>query len=111
VFSLRDLLFGLQDDIADVLETTFNSRWEMVFSNLHYVRALLNLYIRDHPRLNIDGTTLHALYHVIHKLEDVLGVHFDDVLAKLMEYKESSRPYNLAKSPNIHLTNMLLHQW
>jgi len=108
---LRDPPFGLQVDIAEVLETTFNSRWDMVFSDMHYVEALLNPYIRDYVQLKMDRVATCTLYQIIYKMKDVVGVHFNDILAELLEYKESFGPYSLAELSNIHATNILPHQW
>ena len=55
----------------------------MVFTDLHYVGALLNPYLKDNATLRADGTVLRALYRIILKLEDVVGVRFDDVMAEL----------------------------
>ena len=55
----------------------------MVFTDLHYAGALLNAYLKDNATLRADGTALRGLYRVIHKLEDVVGVRFDDVMAEL----------------------------
>src|SRR5579875_1903662 len=36
VFSLREQPFSLRDDIATVLEESFEARWQMVFTDVHY---------------------------------------------------------------------------
>jgi len=109
--SLREVPFHLPPNVADPLEKTFEKRWDIVFFDLHYDGTLLNPYIKDYLHLKVDGIATHALYHVIRKLEGVIGVHFDDVLEVLTQYEEGVGPYSLVESPNIREIAMLLHQW
>jgi len=109
VKSLREAPFYLPFDVADPIEETFEKRWDIVFSDLHYVGALLNPYIKDYPHLKADGIATRALYRVICKLQGVVGVRFDDVLDELTQYEEGVGPYSPTESPNICETGMLLH--
>ena len=83
----------------------------MIFSDVHYVGALLNPYLKDHVALKGDGIALGALYRVIRVVKDVLGVRFDDVLTELTEYDEGIGPYSSDLTPNLRETKMAPHQW
>jgi len=56
----------------------------MAYFDIHYADALLNVYIKDYPRLKVDRVATHALYHVICKLEGVVDMCFDNILEELM---------------------------
>ena len=83
----------------------------MIFSNVHYVEALLNPYLKEHAALKGDGVALLALYRVIHLMKDVVGLHFDDVLQELMEYDEDTEPYSPDLTLNLRKAKMTFHQW
>lgn len=106
VHSLRETPFFLSANIADTLEKTFGARWKMVFTNVHYVRALLNPYIRDHLSLKVDGIALCTLNRVW-KLEDVVGVRFDNVIEELTQYDKSTIAYSSAETSNIQDSKIL----
>lgn len=80
VFQLREGPFFLPDHLAKVMEETFEERWNMFFTDVHYAGALLNPYIKDNIALREDGTALRALHWVVQKMKDAVGVRFDDVI-------------------------------
>ena len=47
VYKLRDPPYNLRPDIATTVEESFTTRWEMVFTDLHYAGALLNPFLKD----------------------------------------------------------------
>ena len=52
-----------------------------------------------------------ALNKVVHKLYTILGVQFNDAMAKLTEYKERQGPHNLVEAPDIQEAHMEPPQW
>ena len=74
VHSLTDQPFFLPNALAESIESCFDDRWNMGFTDLHYVGALLNPFLADYPRLKANGIALCALYRIVHKLEGVVGV-------------------------------------
>ena len=47
IFNLRNLPFNLLGCIATTLEENFTKKWDMMVTDLHYARGLLNLYLKD----------------------------------------------------------------
>ena len=111
MYSLREPPFSLRDDIEVTLEESFSERWEMAFEDTHYAAALLNPYLLDNVALRQDGIALCALYKVIRKMADSVGVDFDDVLAELTQFEKGTGLYSAVETPNIRVTQMLPHQW
>lgn len=111
VYKLRLPPYSVRDDIAVTCEESFEARWDMVFTDLHYAGALLNPYIKDQAALRTDGTAIRALNRVIRKMADNVGVRFDDVMLELQEFDEGTGPYSPNETPSIRDSNMLPHQW
>jgi hypothetical protein len=65
VYSLRYPPFSIRPHIVDILEKAFTHKWDMGFNDTHYATDILNLYIKGHATLNVDGSTLRTLYRVI----------------------------------------------
>ena len=60
----------------------------MMVTDLHYVGALLNPYLKDVLEIQENGNAKCALNRMVRKLCAILEVGFNDALAKLSEYKE-----------------------
>jgi hypothetical protein len=88
IFNLRNPPFNLPARIAMTLEENFTKRWDMILTDLHYVDALLNPYLKDVLEIQENGDAKRALNRVVHKLCIILGVGFHDAMAVLTEYKE-----------------------
>jgi hypothetical protein len=83
------------------LEDNFTKRWDMMLMDVHYMGALLNLYLKDVLEIQENGDVKRALNRVVHNLSAVLGVQFNDTMAELTEYEECRGPYKPLKTPNI----------
>ena len=51
IFRLRYPPFSLTPDIAEEIEENFMKRWDMMLTDLHYAKAMLNPYLRGHMEL------------------------------------------------------------
>jgi hypothetical protein len=47
IFNLQNPPFNLPARIATMLEENFTKRWDMMLTDLYYVGALLNPYLKD----------------------------------------------------------------
>ena len=94
IFNLRNPPFNLPAYIAMTLEKNFTMRWDMMVTDLHYISALLNLYLKNVLEIEENGDAKCALNRVVHKLCVILGIGFNDAMVELIEYKERQGPYN-----------------
>jgi hypothetical protein len=78
IFNLRNPPFNLPARIATTLEENFTKRWDMMVTDLHYIGALLNLYLKDVLEIQENGDAKRALNGVVHKLCAILGVGFNN---------------------------------
>ena len=88
IFRLWYPPFSLTPAIAEEIEENFMNRWDMMLTNLHYVRAMLNPYLRGHMELQQNGEAKRALNRVFRRLSHLLGVRFNEVMAEMTEYEE-----------------------
>jgi hypothetical protein len=100
IFNLWNCPFNLPARIVVTLEENFTKRWDMMLTDLHYVGALLNLYLKDVLEIQENGDAKRALNRVVHKLCVVLGVRFNDAMAKLTEYGECQGSYSPVEAPD-----------
>jgi hypothetical protein len=80
VFSLQDPDFNLLAPMAGHLEAQFMRRWNMMFTDLHYVGALLNPFLMNVMEIQNNGIANCALNRVLQKLSGPLGVDFNKVM-------------------------------
>ena len=62
VHSLRDEPFSLLDHLVSTIESQFDDRWNMFFTDAHYMGVLLNPFMRDNAALRTDGVALHTFH-------------------------------------------------
>ena len=55
IFRLQYPPFSLIPAIAEEIEENFMKRGDMMLTNLHYARAMLNPYLRGHMELQQNG--------------------------------------------------------
>jgi hypothetical protein len=108
---LRNLPFNLPVRIVVTLEDNFTKRWDMMLTDLYYAGALLNSYLKDVLEIHKNGDVQRVLNRMVHKLNAVLGVQFDDDVAELTKYEECRGPYSPVKAPDIREANLEQHQW
>jgi hypothetical protein len=111
IFNLRNPPFNLPVRIATTLEENFTKRWDMMLTDLHYAGALFNPYLKDVLEIQENGDAKRAFNRVVHKLCAILGVGFNDAMAKLIEYEERRGPYSPVEVPDIREAHMEPHQW
>ena len=111
IFRLRYVPFFLTPAIAEEIEENFMKRWDMMLTDLHYVGAMLNPYLRGHMELQQNGEAKRALNRVFHRLSNPLGVGFNEVMAEMTEYEERLGPYSPEETPDIRVANLQPHQW
>jgi hypothetical protein len=75
-------------------------------TDLHYVGALLNPYLKDVMEIQENGDAKRALNRVVHKLCAILGVRFNDAMAELTEYEERRGPYSPVEAQDIQESNL-----
>jgi hypothetical protein len=93
------------------LEENFTKRWNMMLTDLHYVGALLNPYLKDVLEIQENGDAKRALNRVVRKLCAIFEVGFNDAMAELTEYEERQGPYSPMEAPDIREAHMEPHQW
>ena len=86
-------------------------RWDMMLTDLHYARAMLNPYLRGHMELQQNGEAKRALNKVFRRLSNPLGVGFNKVMAEMTEYNKRLGPYSLEEASDIQVANPQPHQW
>ena len=86
-------------------------RWEMMLTDLHYVGAMLNPYLRGHMELQQNGEAKRALNRMFRRLSNPLGVGFNEVMAEMTEYEKRLGPYSLEEASDIRVANLQPHQW
>ena len=111
IFKLRYPPFFLTPAIAEEIEENFMKRWDMMLTDLHYVGAMLNPYLRGHMELQQNGEAKRALNRMFRRLSNPLGVGFNEVMAEMTEYEERLGPYSLEEAPDIRVANLQPHQW
>jgi hypothetical protein len=99
VFSLQEPDFNLPTPMAARLEAQFMHRWDMMFTDLHYARALLNPFLMNITEIQNNITTKRALNRIMQKLSSPLGVN--KVMNELTHYEEQQGPYGPLEAPNI----------
>jgi hypothetical protein len=67
------------------LEDKFTKRWDMMLTDFYYAGALLNPYLKDVLEIQKNGDAKRALNRVVHKLNAVLGVQFNEAMAVLTQ--------------------------
>ena len=63
-------------------------RWHIMLTDLHYVGAMLNPYLRGHMELQQNGEAKHTLNKVFCRLSNPFGMGFNEVMAEMTEYEE-----------------------
>jgi hypothetical protein len=111
IFNLWNPPFNLPVRIAVMLEENFTKRWDMMLTNLYYVGALLNPYLKDVLEIQENDDSKCALNLVVHKLCAVLGVQFNDAMAELIKYKERQGSCSLVEALDIWEANLEPHHW
>ena len=111
IFRLRYPPFLLTLAIAEEIEENFMKRWDMMLTDLHYARAMLNPYLRGHMKLQQNGEAKRALNRVFRRLSNPLGVGFNEVMAEMTKYEECFGPYSPEEAPDIRVANLQPHQW
>ena len=82
--------FSLRNDILTVLEESFEARWRMVFSDVHYAATLLNLYLKDKVALKATRLRYQALYRIFRFLEVEVGINYNVLMGELTDYEEGT---------------------
>ena len=111
IFRLRYAPFLLTLAIAEEIKENFIKRWDMMWTDLHYAGAMLNLYLQGHMELQQNGEAKCALNRVFCRLSNPLGVGFNEVMAKMIEYEECFGPYSSEEAPDIRVANLQPHHW
>ena len=111
IFRLRYAPFSLTPAIAEEIEENFMKRWDMMLTDLHYARAMLNPYLRGHMELQQNGEAKRALNRVFRRLSNPLGVGFNEVMAEMTKYEECLGQYSPEEAPDIRVANLKPHQW
>ena len=111
IFRLWYAPFLLTPAIAEEIEENFMKRWDMMLTDLYYVGAMLNPYLRGHMELQQNGEAKRALNRVFRRLSNPLGVGFNEVMAEMTEYEERLGPYSPEEAPDIRVANLQPHQW
>jgi hypothetical protein len=83
----------------------------MMLTSLHDTAALLNPYLKDVLEIQENSDAKRVLNRVVCKLCIVLGVRFNDAMAKLTEYQKRRGPYNVVEAPDIREAHLEPHQW
>jgi hypothetical protein len=109
IFNLRNPPFNLPGRIAVTLEEYFTKRWDMMVTDLHYVGALLNPYLKDVMEIQENCDAKRALNKVVHKLCAILEVRFNDAMVQLTEYEERRGPYSPVEALDIRKAHMEPH--
>ena len=108
IFKLRYPPFSLTPAIAEEIEENFMKRWDMMLTDLHYARAMLNPYLGAHMELQQNGEAKRALNRVFCRLSNPLGVGFNK---EMIEYEERLGPYSLEEALGIRVANLQPYQW
>ena len=111
IFRLQYAPFFITPAIAEEIEENFMKQWDMMLTDLHYVGAMLNLYLRGHMELQQNGEAKRALNKVFRRLSNPLGVGFNEVMAEMTEYEERLGPYSPEEAPDIQVANLQPHKW
>ena len=111
IFRLRYPPFSLTPVVTEEIEENFMKRWDMILTDLHYTRAMLNPYLRGHMELQQNREAKRALNRVFCKLSNPLGVGFNEMMAEMSEYEERLRLYSPEEAPDIQVANLQPHQW
>ena len=106
IFRLRYPPFSLTLAIAEEIEENFMKRWDMMLTDLHYVGAIMNPYLRGHMELQQNGEVKHALNRVFRRLCNLLGVGFNKVMGEMIEYEKRLGPYSPEEAPDIRVANL-----
>ena len=86
-------------------------QWDIMLTDLHYVGAMLNLYLRGHMELQQNGEAKRALNRVFRRLSNPLGMGFNEVMAEMTEYEERLGRYSPEEVPDIRVANLQPHHW
>jgi hypothetical protein len=70
------------------LEAQFMHRWNMMLTDLHYIGALLNLFMMNVMEIQNNGTTKRALNGVVQKIERPARGGLQEVMNELTRYEE-----------------------
>ena len=84
-------------------------QWGMMLTNLHYVGAMLNLYLWGLAELQHNGEAKRALNIVFYRWSNPLAVGFNKVMAEMTEYEEWFGPYSPEEAPDIWEANLQPH--
>ena len=111
IFRLWYPSFSLTPAIAEEIEENFMQRWDMMLTDLYYVGAMLNPYLRGHMELQQNGDIMLALNRVFCRLSNLLGVGFNEVMAEMTKYEERLGLYSPEEALDIQVANLQPHQW
>ena len=111
IFRLRYPPFLLTPAIAEEIEENFIKRWDMMLMDFHYVRAMLNPYLRGYMELQQNGEAKRVLNRVFCRLSNPLRVGFNEVMAEMTKYEECLGLYSPEEALDIRIANLQPHQW
>ena len=85
IFRLRYPPFLLIPAIVEEIEENVMKRWDMMLTDLHYAREMLNPYLRGLAELQHNREAKRVLNRMFHKWSNLFRVGFNEVMAEMTE--------------------------
>jgi hypothetical protein len=88
----------------------FYHQWEMLTTDLHYARALLNPYLLGEVRLHNDIDVKETLICVLRKNTNN-STTYAQALKDFVDFIENQRPFSGTPPPQVNDFKFLPHEW
>ena len=100
--------FALSADLAAEAMSTFQYRWWMMLTDLHWARAMLNLVLRRWTPVHEHEQSRRILNQVFRKYYPDDNTYVE-VLSQYQDFLENQGPFADSTDPNVHVVPV--HEW